>query len=143
MQTINSQTDLRNAILELESRQALEGLLLKEQFLVAYESIKPINLIKNTFKEAADSHDFQDSMLNATIGLTTGYLSKILFQGISTSPVKKFLGTAVMFGIKNLVAQNPEVVKSVGHQLFKILKNVLMTKEKDKDQTENYGPAAS
>jgi len=45
---INSATDLRAAILQLETRQAAEEKLLKENFHLAYESIKPINLIKNT-----------------------------------------------------------------------------------------------
>lgn len=128
MQTIFTETDLRIAILQLESRQAEESIVLKEQFHVAVESIKPINLIKSAFTEVAESQDLQDNLINSTIGLSAGYLSKVLFQGISGSPVKKILGTALMFGVKNLIAQNPETVKSWGSVFFKIIKNVLSNK---------------
>lgn len=35
------------------------------------------------------------------------------------------MGTALMFGIKNVVAQNPEVVKSLGKSLFSLIKQLL------------------
>jgi len=142
MQNIITETDLRAAILLLESRQAEEGKLLKAQFLVAVESIKPINLIRSTLMEAAESTDLQDNLINSTIGLSAGYLSKILFQGVSSSPLKKILGTALMFGIKNLVAQNPELVKSLGRGLFKIVRNVLSDKDKKAERSETWETAA-
>ncbi|MEI8046781.1 MAG: hypothetical protein WCI92_05330 [Bacteroidota bacterium] len=142
MQTIITETDLRNAILALESRQAEESFLLKEQFLVTVESIKPVNLIKNIFREAAESPDLQDNIINSTIGLSTGYLSKLLFQSISGSPVKKILGTAIMFGIKNLVAQNPETVKSWGKSVFHLIKNLLGDKETKTDEKDTSEAAA-
>ena len=51
MEKIYSEIDLNIAILQLESKQAEEEKLLKEQFQHTYESIKPINIIKNIFKE--------------------------------------------------------------------------------------------
>lgn len=126
MQKINSETDLRNAILQLESLQAEEGRLLKEQFLLTYNSIKPINLIISTLKEATKSRELKDTIINASVGLTAGYLSKALFEIVTKSPLKKLLGTALMFGIKNLVARNPEAVKSFGQFIFK---RVLRKKE--------------
>jgi hypothetical protein len=124
MQTIVTESDLRNAILFLESKQAMEGEMLKQQFLAAYESVKPINLIKNTFLEAAKSPDMQDNLVNSTIGLSVGYLTKVLFQGFSGGPVKKILGTAIMFGVKNLVAHNPEAIKSGGRVFFNLLRKL-------------------
>jgi hypothetical protein len=129
MQTIITQTDLRAAIVLLEMRQASEGILLKEQALLTYENIKPINIIKNIFEEAGKSHDLQDNLINSSIGLSAGYLSKFLFQGISGGPVRKILGTALMFGIKNLVAHNPETVKNWGRGIFKMVNNLLHEKE--------------
>jgi len=125
MQTIVTESDLRSAILLLEDRQAIEGEMLKQQFLVAYESVKPINLIKSTFLEAAKSTDMQDSLVNSTIGLSVGYLTKVIFQGFSGGPVKKLLGTAIMFGIKNLVANNPEAIKSGGRVFFSLIRKLV------------------
>lgn len=137
MQKIITQVDLRVAIQQLESLQADQGIVLKEQFLIAVESIKPINLIKSTLMEAAESTDLQDNLINSSIGLSAGYLSKVLFQGFSNSPLKKLLGTALMFGIKNLVAQNPEVVKSLGRGFFKIMRNILNDKDKNTVESDS------
>jgi len=125
MQTIITESDLRVAILLLESRQAEESKIMKAQFLVAVESIKPINLIKSTFMEATESEDLQGNLINSSIGLSAGYISKMLFQGVSHGPLRKIIGTALMFGIKNLVAQNPETVKTGGRIFFKIIRDLL------------------
>ncbi len=130
MQTIVTQTDLRVAIELLEMRQDAEGILLKEQALLTYESIKPINLIKNIFHESAESDELRGDLLNSSIGISAGYASKFLFQGFSGGPVKKILGTAIMFGIKNLVAHNPETVKKIGKTFFTIIKKLVRNKDK-------------
>lgn len=121
MQKIISETGLKAAILQLESKQAMEGVILKQQFHNAYESVKPINFIKNIFKEAASSEDIRDNVLNTSVGLAAGYLSKVLFQGISHGPLRKLFGTVLMFGVTNAVAKNPESVKAVAQGLFKII----------------------
>lgn len=125
MQTIKTSADLRSAIAMLEIQQAAEMQVMKDQFKVVYESIKPMNLIKNSIMEAVESPEIQDNFLNATVGITAGYISKLLFQGVTNNPLKKFMGTALMFGIKNVVAQNPEVVKSLGKSLFSLIKQLL------------------
>jgi hypothetical protein len=142
MQKIITETDLRIAILDLKIRQDEEGLKLKEQFLVVYENVKPINLIKSTFREAAGSGDLQDTLINSTFGISAGYISKLLFQGISGSPIKKILGTALMFGVKNLVAQNPEVVKSIGKGFFKMIRKTMGDKDKETQHSESSETAA-
>ena len=123
MQKINSAISLRDAILQLESKQTEERKLLKKQFHLVYESIKPVNLIKSAFKKVAESRDLKDNILNTSVGLTVGYISKILFQGTSNSPVKKLLGSVLMFGITNLVSKNPEPVKSLGKKILEIIKS--------------------
>lgn len=140
MQTIVTESDLRNAILQLESRQADENILMKAQFLIAVESIKPINLIKSAFIEATESEDLQANFVNTSIGLSAGYVSKMLFQGISHGPLRKIIGTVIMFGIKNLVAQNPETVKTGGRIFFKIIRDLL---GKDKNTHTNEARATT
>ena len=120
MQKKNVETELTAAILELENRQKEEGIMLKEQFHEVYESVKPINLIKSTFKEAVASQDLREDIVNLSIGLVAGYVTKKLFQGVSDSPTKKLLGTVLQFGITTLIANNPEAIKSLGKGLFKL-----------------------
>lgn len=138
MQTIITESDLRFAILQLESKQAEESAILKAQFLVTVESIKPINLIKSVFTEAVESEDLQHNLVNSSIGLSAGYITKILFQGLSHSPLRKFLGTALMFGIKKIIAQNPEAIKSGGRIFFKTVRDLLRSKDKKSRETEAW-----
>jgi hypothetical protein len=124
MHNIVTESDLRNAILVLESKQAGEKVMLKQQLQATYESVKPINLIRSTLMEAAQSPDMKDNLVNSTIGISAGYLTKVLFQGFSGGPIRKILGTAIMFGIKNLVAHNPEAVSRGGKVLFGFLRKI-------------------
>lgn len=119
MQKINSESDLKYAILLLEIRQAEQGKLLKEQFHLAYESVKPLNLIKSTLKEVVGSGDLKDDVINTSVGITAGYISKAVFEGVTSGPLKKILGTVLMFGIKTAVAKNPIAVKSIGQFIFR------------------------
>jgi hypothetical protein len=119
---INSEIALSGIIVQLEAKQAAEGKLLKEQFQLTYDSLKPVNLIKSTFQEVVASQDLKDHLLNTSIGLTAGYLSKVLFEGSTHNPVKKLFGSALMFGITNAVAKNPEAIKSLAAGFFKMIR---------------------
>ncbi len=125
MQKINSERSLMEAIIELENKRTYEGILLREQFILTYESFKPANLIRNAIQDIASSSELKDNLLNAAVGLTTGYISKKIFVGASDNPIKKMFGTALMFGISNLVSKNPETIKSLGSQFFNMLKTKL------------------
>ena len=118
MQKINSTTSLRDAIVYLEKKQFDEKEMLKEQFHLAYNSMRPINLIKSTFKEATASMNLKESVLNTSLGLASGYLSKKIFEGASRNPIKRFFGSALMFAIINLVAKNSATLKLPGKKLL-------------------------
>jgi hypothetical protein len=123
MQNIHSENTLRDAILELERRHTDEGKVLKQHFYTAYESIQPINIIKNTFKEVASNDDLKDNILNTGVGLAIGFASEKLFEKVSKNPLKKLIGTAILFGITNVVAKNPETVKALGRGLLNFIFN--------------------
>lgn len=120
MEPIKTQHELRAAILRLEYQQSEDGRALKEQFHLAYNSVKPANIILNTLKDLGDSNFVKDGFLNTSVGLGTGYLSKMIFQGIVNSPVKKLLGSVLMYGITNFVSRNPDGIKLMGKKLFKM-----------------------
>lgn len=124
MEKINSELSLREAIVALETKQIEEGKVLREQFHVAYESVQPINLIKSTLKEVYNSNEIREKLITTSIGLATGYLSKTLFEGTSHSPNRKLVGTALMFGITELVANHPEEVKAFGKGVFNLIRSL-------------------
>ena len=96
---------------------------LKYQFDVAYESIKPINLVKNLFQQVTASPDIRNNLLSNIIGFSTGFISKKLLLGSSHNPIKKVLGTLFEFAVANTVAKHSDGIKSIGGNLFTRLLN--------------------
>ena len=120
MQKITSQSALKLAILLLEQRQEEEGRILKEQFKLTYNSLKPANILLGAIKDLSSSTLLKDNILNSSVSLGAGYASKMLFQGIVSSPIKKILGSALMFGVTKLVSNNPDFIKTLEMGFLKI-----------------------
>ena len=119
MQKINTAADLKNAIQLLEYKQDIERVLLREQFIDTYESLKPINIIKNKLKEIISAPDLKTTIVNAAIGLATGFVAKKVFIGKTHNPLKKLLGIIVEMVVVNKVAKNADGIKSIGEIILK------------------------
>ena len=118
MQSITSSEELRNAIRLLEVEQDIKGRQLKDQLYITYESLKPINLLRNTLKEISSSQYLIDNISGTALGLAGGFLSKKIFVGKSGNAFRKLIGSILQYGITNLVSQNSEVIKSFSQSLF-------------------------
>ena len=118
MQNITSTAGLKDAIQLLEVEQGIKGQLLKDELLLAYESLKPVNILRNTLKEISSSPYLIDNISGTAMGLLSGFLSKKIFVGTSGNLIRKLIGSFLQFGVTNVVAQNSEVIKSVGHALI-------------------------
>ncbi len=112
MPKITNAIDLKNTIRQLENKQAEEWPLLKEQFLTSCESLKPINLLKNTLNELTKAPDFQGNLLDTSISLAAGYLTKKIVVGISHNPLKQILGSLLQMGVTSIASKNTDVIKS-------------------------------
>ena len=121
METISSAVSLRNAIQLLEAEQVASGIILKEQFLLTYESLKPVNILKNTLKEVATTPLLINNIIGTTVGLATGYLTKKVVIGASGNIFRNLLGAVLQFGVTNVVSQHPEGIKSVGQSVFQFI----------------------
>jgi len=129
MKKSNELKALEEAINKLKTQRAHELSLLRNQFYLTYESLKPINLIKHTFKEASSSTEIKEGMVSNVIGLTTGYFTKAILIGSSANPIKKILGTLLQFTVATLVAQNSDSIKAIG----KVVLDKLFKKPGDND----------
>ncbi|MDP2058487.1 MAG: hypothetical protein U1C58_13000 [Flavobacteriaceae bacterium] len=136
MREINTETDLRSAIEDLEIRQSEEGQQLKQQFRLTYESVKPINLIKSTFKEAAESTDLKNNILSTAFGLATGFVSKTAFIGLSNNPIKKIIGNGLLFGVTNVITKNPKIGIVLLDGILKIIRKKPNEVETERNQLE-------
>lgn len=121
MQKIDSTSSLIETIHELEIRRVEEGKMLKEQANQAYENIKPISLIKSTFKEALAAQDLRTDIINLSLGLIAGYVSKQVFSRLEDSPLKKLLGTSLQFGITLFIVNNPGTIQAIGDGIAKFI----------------------
>jgi hypothetical protein len=139
MAKINYAEALDETIKKLEDQQKQEKKLLKEQFNVAYESLKPANLIKSAIKEFTTSGELKDNMVNYAVGMGTGYLSKKAVVGSSHNPFKNILGTIVQYGVSNIVSKKSDLIKSAGNGLL----NLLFHKKKDKPEQKKIDRPAT
>ena len=96
---------------------------MKEQFMVIYESLKPINLIKSTLKEIATSPIIGDNVLGSIMGLATGYLSKKLVVGGSANPFRKLFGSLLQMGVASTVAKHPEIIRLFSQYFAKFIRH--------------------
>jgi len=127
MQNINYTEELKKSIEILEDEQNLNRYLLKEQFITTYESLKPVNLLKNTLNEVISSPDLMDNLLGTLVGMSTGYLSRKIVVGTSGNVFRKLIGSVLQFGVTNIIAQHPDAIKSVGQF---VIERVFRKKEK-------------
>ncbi len=131
MAKITTKEELRASIALLEIKQDYELVLLKEQGLITYESLRPINLIKKTFKDLTRTPDFKDDVLNTTLGMAAGYISKKATIGSSHNPLKQILGTLIQMGVTTLVTRNADGITSMAGSL---LKSFLKKKENSQQE---------
>ena len=118
MQPITSISELKYSIKLLEVEQEMKGELLKKEFYIVYESLKPANLVINTLSDIFSSNVQTDNLSGTAMGLTTGYLTKKVFTGTSGNAVRKILGLILQFGVTNLVTKNSESIKSFAQILI-------------------------
>jgi hypothetical protein len=131
MVKISSITELRESILQLEIKQIEEQRLLKEQFLITYERMKPVNMIKNSIKDLITSSDLKDNLFSTALGLAAGYLSKKAAVGSTHNPMKQILGAFLQLGVTNVVTKNSGDIKDL---LVSLLGSYLHKKEVHADR---------
>jgi hypothetical protein len=122
MQQIHNEADIEQAIVLLEKKQQEEEAILRQQVVLIGESLMPITIIKNTIKEAAAAHDLKNDFFKAIVGITAGYLTKVVLESTTDNPAKKVVGTAVIYGVAEMVVNNPDIIKSVGKGVFNAFK---------------------
>jgi hypothetical protein len=114
MQKITSVAGLKDAILLLELEQSAKGQLLKEHFYLIYESLKPVNLLRDALKDISTSPYLIDNILGTSMGIVSGFLSNRIFVGPSGNLLRKLLGSVLQFGVTTVVSQHPDTIKSFG-----------------------------
>ena len=120
MKKITSGTELRNAILQLENRKALQEQLLKEQFYITYKRLKLLDFLKSTFMEAFASKETHNDIIDAVAKLAADFLSKKIIEGRDLkSKLKKQLVKLLQYGITTVVEKNSDTIQIIGESFIK------------------------
>ncbi len=118
MKTITTSAQLKTAIQELELEQKNNFLALKEELGKAQENFKITNIIKNAFKAVVDVPDLKADIMNATIGVASGIMTKKLVMGKNHNPVTKLLGIVMEMFVANKVTQNADLIRTAGSMIL-------------------------
>jgi len=131
MKKTTSIEGLKNTIRLLEDEQAVKLQLVKEQFYLTYESIKPAKLLSSTLKEMVVSPYMIENIIDTSISLATGYFARRVVTGASSSILRKIIGSVLQYGVTNLIAKNTDTIKSAGKLAFQ---KIFSKKEKNPDK---------
>ncbi len=113
MKNISTTAELKEAIQLMEAQKSVHLQEMRENFSLTWESLKPANIIKSTMNEIGSSPYLFNNILNVTLGLVAGFLSKrALMIGRSDNKSKKLLGLVLQLGVANLVIYAPNAIKS-------------------------------
>jgi hypothetical protein len=121
MQKITTVAGLKDAIQALETEQKEKGRLLKDQLLLTYESLKPVNILKHTLNELFSTSQLIENLSGTSLGILIGYLIRKLFIRESRSKFRKIIASVFQLGISKLVEQKAEYIRAVGNVILQHL----------------------
>jgi len=127
-------SDLKEAILALEKEQALKGQVLRDQVKATYESLKPLNLIKNTLSSLTESVEVKNSLFEILVAMTTGFVARKSILGNKPRSPLTQAGVFLLTSLNSYISRNPEVIKSIGHYLIDLFHK---TKSPGKEEEED------
>ena len=129
MGTPKNAKELRISIQLLELRQKSEMALIKEEFEVIIENLKPVNLVKNTLEDIIDSKEIQANVFDLSLGAVSGMLAKKIVVGDSDNSVLNFTGNLVGNFISQKTIQERKTIHFIGKSILQFL---VLTKKKNK-----------
>ncbi len=114
MQKITNLANLMYSIELLEEKDLNEGILLREHFNQTLDGFQPVNIIKNTLNDIANSSDIKRSISDILLGITSGAVAKNILVGETHNPISKITGVLVEMIVAKNVTENAEKIKSFG-----------------------------
>jgi len=112
--------DLKEAIKILEQEQAVKGQLLKDQFKASYESLNPLNLIKNSLSNFIGSPETRNSLFSLVIPLITRLFSKRKIARTGRGQVFQMAGILILDGLNRYLSQHPEIIANISRFISKV-----------------------
>jgi hypothetical protein len=120
MSIIATQTDLAQAILQLELRQATEAQSLKDQVQYTYKSMQPLTLIKRTVDEVAEAREMHGEILDTVVSLAANYLSEAVMESTQITKKQKMIRvTSIIAAYK--IYENRVLIRTIMRNIQKTI----------------------
>jgi hypothetical protein len=113
---------LKEAIKALEVRQEEDEKQLRAELFNVYENLKPINIIKNIVRDAANTDSLKHDIINTVTSLVSGFISKKIIIGRSNNPLVRLAGMGVQLGVTTLISAKYHDLKYRIWQFFSSIK---------------------
>lgn len=118
MQKVTSTSELKEVIVKLELKQREQWEDFKDHLDTAFDSLKPINLIKATYREFLQTPHLAENIVGSTVGLASGFVTKKLIVRKSGNIFRNFAGGIAQMLISNFVAKHSHTIKTIGSGLL-------------------------
>ena len=118
---ITTTAQLKTAIAQVQIKNEEQKIILRQQFNEVIESLKPVNLLKSTVKDIAESPGIAKAAIGTTVAIGAGVLTKKMIVGNSTSIFKRILGGVMEFVVANGIANNSNAIADRSIKLLKKL----------------------
>ena len=108
MAQINTQAELRQAIADLESKKAMQKMVIKGEARLVKEALSPVNLVKNTFSRLAEIPEVRKTLVNTIIGFGLGYVAKKATAVMSEQSLDHFVGNIINSQVSKIEDNDPD-----------------------------------
>ncbi len=105
MKTTDESEILMEKIMALKHQQDREQIVLKEQLRITYESVKPLNFLKETLHNMTTSPEVKNDLLNGAVNMTSYLLSNNPVLSSFKKPIKKAVSRIFQFVFKNFISR--------------------------------------
>jgi hypothetical protein len=122
MEKVTNIEELKEAIARLEYKHKLQWEELKDNIGEAFESVKPINLLRSTYRDFLSTPNMPENVIGSILGLTTGFVTRKLIVKKSGNIVRNFAGGLAQMLITNFMSRYSGSFKAIGsgllHKIF-------------------------
>jgi len=122
MEKVTNIEEFKEAIARLEYKHKLQWEELKDNIGEAFESVKPINLLRSTYRDFLSTPNMPENVIGSILGLTTGFVTRKLIVKKSGNIVRNFAGGLAQMLITNFMSRYSGSFKAIGsgllHKIF-------------------------
>jgi hypothetical protein len=101
---------LKERIAALEIKQAEEGKAFREELVATYESLKPVNLLKNTVQEFTSSPELKKALFETIVLLINGFITKAVVSSPKNAVWVKLLTTLLQLGVTSALTNRFDLI---------------------------------